>query len=373
MKQMICLSESRWSANPERTQRLMTLLGEEVEVLFVELSVTKSPLKSWHRRSAEHIRPVAANVTVCRIPPVCFDKDHAGRFSIRWSIRHAARCISGRVREKGFENAIIWTDTPLTSALLEHVPHQQVIYDCHRSWDRYPTKMESELAYRADVVFAASPNLFDHVSPCNDSVYLLRNGVDYALFAQACMQGVEEESVMTDLPRPVFAYLGNMTKSVRLMPLIFTARQHPDWTFVVVGRVSAHNPDYAALTECKNVRCIGYRPPDRQPACLAASDACFDLLHNDITDEDVVPERIYAYMAAERPIAAMYPVRSELEYPDVIYGAQNEADFEYACLCASSEGDRRKPELRRCYAQEADWVERGEELRHILHDSGLLM
>ena len=373
MKQMICLSESKWSMNPERTQRLMMLLGEEVEVLFFELSVTKSPLKSWLRRTAEHMRAAAANVTVCRVPPACFDKAHAARLSIRWSIRHIARCISRRMREKGFENAVIWTDTPLTAALLEHIPHQQVIYDCHRSWDRYPTKMESELAYRADVVFAASPNLFDHVSPCNDSVYLLENGVDYALFAQVCMRNIEEEPVMTDLPRPVFTYLGNMTKSVRLGPLVFTARQHPDWTFVVAGRVSSQNPDYAALTECKNIRCIGYRPLSSQPACLAASDACFDLLHNDITDEDVIPERIYAYFAAELPVAAMYPVRSELEYPDVIYGAQSEVDFEYACLCASSEGDRSKPERRRRYAEEADWTVRGEALRRILHDSGVLL
>jgi hypothetical protein len=372
MKQIICLSETKWSNNPERTQRLLTLLDEDVKVLFFELTVTENPLHSWKQRGSEHLREVEAGISVCHAPLVCYQKGHPDRMSVRSSIRRIAKYINQRVTECGFEHAIIWTDTPLSSALLEYIPHQYLIYDCYRSWDRYPVKLESDLAYRADLVFAASPNLFDHVSPCNNSVFLLENGVDCSGF-ESQMQAVEADASIACLSRPIFTYLGDISKSVQLEPLLFTAGQHQEWTFVIVGRVSNRNPHYKDLKDFDNIRCIGYHPHSSYPACLMASDVCFDLLHNDITDEDVVSERIYCYLASGLPIAAMYPARNDPEFPDVIYSAQNEADFEYACLCASSEGDRSKPELRRNYAAQADWAVRGETLRSVLDTSGLMM
>ncbi len=368
MKQIVCLSESRWSQNPERTQRLMTLLGAEVDVLFFELAVNKRFFYCVKHRTTEYVRSVASNITVCRLSPIYYSKDRVNNSMMRGSMRRAAQQISQQMRKNRFEHAIIWADTPLASTLLEYIPHQELIYDCYRSWDRYPVSLESDLAYRADLVLAASPNLFDHVAPCNESIFLLENGVDFDLAARNCLG----DAVVSAFSRPIFTYLGDITKSVQLNPLLFVAQQHPDWTFVIVGRIQTGNPLYKQLSQCKNVHCIGYRQQSDYPECLAASDACFDLLHNDITNEDVISERMYYYLASGKPIASMYPLRHNQEFSDVVYGALNEVDFEYACLCASSEGDQDKPELRREYAHQADWSIRGECLHSILLESGLL-
>ena len=99
---------------------------------------------------------------------------------------------------------------------------------------------------------------------------------------------------------------------------------------------------------------------------------CIDLLHNDLADEDVVPERIYAYFAAEKPVACVYPRRYVPEFPDVIYGAQDSAEFEDACLRAANELGRRKRNQRGEYARKADWSVRAEVLNQILRENGML-
>lgn len=369
MTQVICLSESKWSQNPERTQRLMTLLGADVDVLFFELTVSKRFFHCLKYRTTGYLRSIAPNITLCRLSPIYYSKDRSNDSIMRGSMRRAVQQIRQQMRENQFEHAVVWADTPLASILLESIPHQELIYDCYRSWDRYPVRLESDLAYRADLVFAASPNLLDHVAPCNENIFLLENGVDFDSAVRDCTA----DAVISAFPRPIFTYLGDITTSVQINPLIFTAQQHQEWTFVIVGRIQSSNPLYKQLSECKNIQCIGYRQQSNYAECLAAGDACFDLLHNDITDEDVISERMYYYLASGKPIAAMYPLRHNQEFPDVVYGALNEVDFEYACLCASSEGDLYKPELRREYARQADWSIRGECLRGVLSESGLLM
>ena len=59
-----------------------------------------------------------------------------------------------------------------------------MVYDCDRDWFDLPPRWESDLALAADVVFAASPGLADHLSPCNDNIALLPNGVNFPMFTR---------------------------------------------------------------------------------------------------------------------------------------------------------------------------------------------
>ena len=148
MMRVVCLSESKWSQNPERTQRLMTLLGADVDVLFFELTVSQNFFHCIKHRTTGYVRSIAPNITVCRLSPIYYSKGRANDSMMRGSVRRAAQQISHQMLENHFEHAIIWADTPLASVLLEGIPHQELIYDCYRSWDRYPVRLESDLAYK---------------------------------------------------------------------------------------------------------------------------------------------------------------------------------------------------------------------------------
>lgn len=370
MRPIICLSQSRWSADPERTQHLMRLL-HDVDIAYFELSVTAN-LTTWllncRRREVREPHP---GIRVYRVPPLFFARDGGSPLE-RWSGQRVAKAIRRCLKEAGIRDGLLWCATPAAGLLAERIPHAALVYDCHRAWDRYPEGLESALAYDADLVFAASANLLEHVSPCNPNAFLLANGVNYGLYARGASPDTAPDPAVARLPRPVFGYLGNVDRNVDLAPLFYAAKRNPDWSFVILGRVSAAHPDAGRLKRAGNIHCLGRRAPDEVPASLAACDVCFDLLHNDLADEDVVPERLYAYFAAQKPVACVYPKRYIPEFPDVVYGGQTREEFEHACLKAANELGQRRRTRRSQYARQADWGGRARLLQQILVENGLL-
>lgn len=370
MRQIVCLAQSKWSSDPERTQHLMRLLGD-VEIFYFELTVTRDLRKAFFSHGNSEIREPHHGISIFRAPPVYYREEGKSALEKR-SLARMGKYIRRCLEERRVRNGLLWCATPLVAPIVEKIPHKGLIYDCHRAWEQYPESVESDLAYEADLVFAASENLLEHISPCNRNGFLLANGVNYHLYARGRAGDGEIDPAIAALKEPVIGYLGDVERSLRLGPLLHVARQHPDWSFVIIGRIRAGHPDLATLKKCKNIHCIGRRSPADVPACLAGCDVCIDLLHNDITDEDVVPERIYAYFAAEKPVACVYPIRYVPEYPDVIYGAQNAEEFDNACLRAANELGQRKRLRRGEYARQADWENRARLLSQVLRENGML-
>ena len=69
----------------------------------------------------------------------------------------------------------------------------------------------------------------------------------------------------------------------------------------------------------------------------------------------MIPERIYGYFAAEKPVVCLYPRRYIPKYDDVIYSATTTDEFELACRKAINEAGRRRSQRRGEYARRADW------------------
>ena len=369
MTQIVCFSESKWSADPKRTQHLMRLLGN-VEIIYFEFTVVDSLTNALRRSTEESAREPRPGVSVLRVPPIYY-LDSGTSIPEKWTQRRAAQFISQEVGARSLRDVLLWVATPVGAHFMDIIPQRTLIYDCAESWERYPTQLESRLACEADMVFAASVNLREHVAPCNQHVYLLPNGVNYDLYARGASEDTPLDQAVIGLRRPVFAYFGDVKRSVRFEPLLYAAQNNPEWTFLIVGR-ERNNVALADLKKCRNVHFLGYRAPSEVPGCLAGCDACIELQHNDISDEDVLTERMLMYFAAEKPVADMYPRRYVPEFPDVVYGGQTEEEFEHACLQAGNELGQRKRQLRREYARMADWNLRATALQSILHENGVL-
>ena len=117
-------------------------------------------------------------------------------------------------------SALLWCATPIASELIGEIPHNAVIYDCYRPWEQYPKQLESELAYDADLVLAASENLMKHVSPCNPDTFLIPNGCNYSLFALGRSTQIPRDPVLAQQHHPIFGYLGDVERSMDLQPII---------------------------------------------------------------------------------------------------------------------------------------------------------
>ena len=75
---------------------------------------------------------------------------------------------------------------------------------------------ESDLTAAADVVFAASPGLRQRLLPCSDNIALLPNGANPQMFLR---DGLEPPELVRQLPRPVFARVGDVSADLELAPL----------------------------------------------------------------------------------------------------------------------------------------------------------
>lgn len=371
MRNIICLAQSRWSDDtPERPQHLMQELVS-AEISYFELSVTNKLSIYLAKRGVLEVTEPQPGIKVYRLPLLYFH--HNGttlleKVSLKQTGKLICQCLkNAHIRS----SSLLWCATPIAALLFEKIPHDAIIYDCFRPWERYPKQLESTLAYDADLVFAASDNLMKHVSPCNPDTFLLPNGCNYPLFVRGGSSQIPLDSTLAVYPKPILGYLGDVESSMDLRPLIAAARVHPEWTFALIGRVKSGHPDANEVKETPNIICTGLKHPKEVAGCLAACDVCFDLRHNDIADEDVIPERVYGYFAAEKPVVCLYPRRYIPKYADVIYTATDAEEFELACRRALNEAGRRRRQLRGEYARKADWRTRAELLEQILRENGL--
>lgn len=108
--------------------------------------------------------------------------------------------------------------------MLDHLAYRCLVYDCHQEWDDLPLDWESDLTAAADVVFAASPGLRQRLLPCSDNIALLPNGANPQMFLR---DGLEPPELVRQLPRPVFARVGDVSADLELAPLVHTAQRPP--------------------------------------------------------------------------------------------------------------------------------------------------
>lgn len=266
-----------------------------------------------------------------------------------------------------FKEPLLWCTAPEHIHLLDEVPHRGVVYDCDRDWPDQSPRWESDLALAADVVFAASQGLIDHLSPCNDNIALLPNGVNHPMFTRPPAELPPE---LPGLSSPILGYTGTLWRDLDLAPVLYAAQAMPACTFVFLGR-REKNPMAELLERLPNVRLLGRRAPVEVPDYLARFDVCLNLLRRSEQGNDVVPCRIYEYLSSGKPVVSMlFPEQVE-HFPDVVYGAHSPEEFAALCRRALAETGDWAKNRRREHGAAAAWSARADEVTRILGTTGL--
>lgn len=358
MKQILCLSYAPWRARANRTQQLLARLSD-AQILFLEPPPPKgAPAPEQGRRVRAHITAYAFPVP---LPgpreQSLFDRRRMGR---------AERFLQKVLHKHRFRDPVLWCTAPVHARFLDLLAYRGTVYDCHRFWDDSFLELESDLTRHADVVFAASSGLIKRLSPCNDNIALLPNGVNPLLFAQP------EHSLppaLEGLPgKVVLGRVGAVSSRVDLSPLLYAARHRPEWTFVLMG--PAARPAVQALQGQDNIILTGAVNPLDLPDYLHRCDVLFDLVRRDRLGSDVVPPAIYEYFAAGKPVAAVTDPNVPDPYPQLIHSAYDEEGFLRACRAALEEGPR-LPAQRRAFAQQSSWANRADQVASIFQATGL--
>ncbi len=360
MNPILCLSNEPWSAFPGRTQQLVSRL-RDAQVLY--FSPPSGPGDQSFRKKGRQVRP---NVTVYTLPPV-WDIDERHSLLFRMGRRRLGRYIAaraGRLRSL----PLLWTTCPEHVHLLDQLDYRGLVYDCDRAWDELPPRWEGSLAGAADVVFAASPELRDRLSPCSGNIALVPNGVNFSLFANH--GGALSRKRL--IPGPVIGFSGTLWPDLDLSPLLYAAQARPDWTFLLVSRAVRGNALLPRLRRLHNVRLILSGSLDQIPDWLYQCDVLVELLRRGQPYSNLISARFYEYLATGTPVVSMlWPDQAE-QFPDVVYAAHDEEEFLTCCRHALEEAPGFVSRRRQERAAQAAWSNRTREVERILTTAGLL-
>ena len=357
LKQIVCLAHAPWRARPDRTQQLLARLGD-AQILFFEPAPKKGgPMPEQGRR-------VRAHITVYTLPAP-LPGPQEGAALQRRRLDKAAAFVQQMMDRHRFREPVLWCTSPLQAGFLDRLAYRGAVYDCHRYWDESFLELESDLTRHAEVVFAASFGLIKRLSPCSDNIALLQNGVNPVLFQQ------KQRSIPPALAgvtgQKVLGRLGSVTGQVDLDPLLYLARHRPEWAFVLMGRVT--RPAAEQLRGQDNIVLTGPVDPLDVPDCLYRCDLLFDLARFD-RPGDVVPSRVYEYLATGRPVVTVVDPSVQETIPELVFTAYDGPGLLRRCKSALAE-DPSLPRRRRELARQSSWTGRAAQVSNILEATGL--
>ena len=359
MKQILCLSHTHWQARPNRTQQLMTRLTD-AQILYFEPPAPRGAPKP------EQGRRIRSHITVYTLP-ASLPVGPIRTFSQRHALRRNAAFIRAVTEQHRFRTPVLWCTSPEQAGLIGRVPCRGIVYDCHHEWSDEYVEQESDLTSHAEVVFAASPGLVQRLSPCNDNIALLPNGVSPIMFLRDDFVPPEHLSYLSG--RPVLGRVGDITGQMNLKPILTAAAEQPNWAFLLIGRTTKTAHDL--LSAHQNIILAGPVNAAELPDYLSLCTILFDLTRSDQRGCDILPARIYEYLATGKPIVMMAEPDFVEPYPDVIYTAFDSTGFLRRCRKALSENTEELSPLRKAYAEQAAWSARAAEIERILESTGL--
>ncbi|MCI8302992.1 MAG: glycosyltransferase family 1 protein [Lawsonibacter sp.] len=363
MKQILCLAGEPWSSRlPGRTQQIVSRLRNAQILYFYPAQTPKD--KSFLKKG----RQVRPNITAYTLPPIRFPIPEQRRFLFQRAWKKVGLFIQSTAARRRFAEPLLWTTHPRQVHLLDKLSYSSLVYDCDQNWDELPPGWEGSLAQAADVVFAASPQLADRLSPCSANIALLPNGINLPLFDP----NADRSDPLPGVTAPILGWSGTIRAELDLSPVLYAAQERPDWGFLLLGEVERENPYLRRLNQLSNVFLPGPRPAAEVPDWLYRCHVLIDLLREDQPYDDVVSPRLYEYLATGKPVVSMlWPGQVE-RFPDVVYNAHSPQEFVTLCAHALEEAPDFVSRRRMDQAAQAAWSRRVGEVERILTTAGLL-
>ncbi len=286
--------------------------------------------------------------------------------------RKLLHIIVDAMRHHLFQQPLLWVCSPIYDELVDEIPHSGLIYDCDQDWSRLPILLESQLTCRADIVFAASPGLQEHLSPCNHNIVVVPNGIPFERYDAVRTDAFLCPLDMARCASPIFGYVGTVWPNLNLTPVEAAATAHPEWSFVFLGLVSRHNRYVSSIRKLPNVYFLGPKRAADIPPYLRHMTAGMMLLRDGMEDNDILSPRVYEYFAQGLPVAAMYHHLQKEVYPTLIDSAYSVPRFVEMCEKIVQHDPTEKKVARHRIAADSDWSNRCRQVQQAVEDSKLL-
>lgn len=286
------------------------------------------------------------------------------------------RAIQGALRHLPGEQLLLWLCLPSQAFALDAFP-QRVLscYDWTDDWLEYEhlfaedarklASLNDRILREVDVVFAVSQHLYGQAAAVNPNTYEAPNATDMDVIGQETNRNLPPAPELSDLPRPIVGYIGQIGDKIDYDLIDFLAQTRPNWSFVFIGNVWPNHRDQVnSLQRLPNVHFLGRRAYHDLPAFLRGFDVCvLPHLCNALT-RSMDPIKLYDYLASGKPIVST-PVAGVERFPDAIYVADTSQEFISQLEQAVQENSILSGK-RQSYARENTWPRRGADMWAVL-------
>lgn len=218
--------------------------------------------------------------------------------------------------------------------------------------------LERETLSAVDAVVATAKTLVQSKLPPTGRSYYLPQGVTYEHFARP--QPLPAD--LAAIPQPRIGFAGQLALCCDLDLLARLAREHPEWSIVLVGPISV---DTTKL-QLPNIHMLGNRPYEMLPAYVQGFDVgIIPYVLNDWT-RSVDPLKTLEYLAAGIPVVSLPLPEVEKYAPPVRIGHGHDA------FIAEVAGALGEPSAavagRRALAKQHTWQHRARRFLEIVHE-----
>ncbi len=284
-------------------------------------------------------------------------------FFNRVNSKRFAKQIDLAINQLNFKNYIVFNDSSmfLGNHLGEYLKYDKLIYYIRDNlifspfpfWHTHGKRMEAQMIKKSDLVVTNSLYYLDYAKTHNENSFMVGQGCDVSLFDDHMGQ-ITIAKELTQIPKPIIGYVGNIAKIRLDMELIdFIAKQRPQWQIVLVG------PEDEAFKNSKlhqqaNIHFLGSKPADTLPQYIKGFDVCINPQILNITTVGNYPRKIDEYLAMGKPVVATKTKAMEY-FASHTYLADSKLDYLELIQKALNEDTPGIAEIRRAYARTHSW------------------
>lgn len=382
---LIYFAPEKWDGLWRNRQQLMSTFARQNRVLYVERRLHLRRTLAGFRQGelarsdlrGPSVQQISKNLFVFRYPmwaPI------SGCFPLSWLTRTIRRLsIQKALRKLEMLQPIVWFskpgmidlvhEIPQTRLLLYHVVDEYTAYgDQTPARQREAGEQEKNMMAQVDAVIVVSKRLYEAKRPFNTHTYLVPNGVNYQAYTAALAKPYLPADLRV-IPHPRLGYSGLIGDKLDLNMLKELAQANPAWSLVFLGeiRVTQQAETWQRLLAKPNVHYLGMADISQVPYYLKGFDAGLVPYVQDRHAEHISPLKLYDYLAAGLPVAAL-DLPAARQFGPHIHLADSPQDFAQAVRAALADTTPERRQARRDIAAQHTWEARVEQLSELIQD-----
>lgn len=371
-----------WDAeNRTSSHHLAHCLAREHQVYYLECPGIRAPTASRRdlRRIVQKLwqslsgpRQVAAGLKVQTLLQIPLHRFAAVRWLNAWLVWWSVRALMWR---HGIRHPVAWFVVPHVASLAGRLGESLSVYYCIDDYASMPgidpesiRAMDARLTREASLVFVASETLLAAKAAINPHTYHSPHGVDVEHFGQACDGRLETPEDIRELRPPIIGFFGLVERWIDLELVGYLARQRPQWTFLMIGRVAVPEKELPRLS---NVHFIGQRPYKTLPHYGRHFDAAIIPYKLAYQVPHANPLKLREYLAMGKPVVSVATPAIE-EFADIVGIARNREEFLAKLDTTLQQPDTPEAVLRRIgRVASSSWQARAQcVLEHVVRQHG---